>query len=430
MWLSENIFKKTSNPSTLKTAGLWLSILFILTSFVTFKPIIEFYEPFHSKILLSRLFGFPLIVLFTLKYFTQPKELYKFPKLFWGGFLLVLLLAATIPFSLNPYATFRQVISILFLLLVALAIFDSFKGLHWTHFVKITSIALLLVSGIGILNLVLSTLGYPAFLAENRTDAGMSLFGRFYEAGTFTVNLLCISTSIWASELKIFKQGVFKYLIPVSSIIGLFFLMAVGRVSAITGFAAAIVFFVFWRRDLKSIYFALKMGGLFLLNLLLFFFFFKDISDRFIYRFQSRVFDRVEGTQEADFIVSNFYGTFQAFLDHPITGTGLGGFQDNYSRYAIHGSFLKMIGEAGLLGIIGLLVFLGLAVFGMFRLKKQTVNEAQQFLYNFIPFFGGLLVSWQYNYNLSDTTFWIVITLLALVFNQIGKENSFPSKWI
>jgi len=427
MGVSENIFKRISNSSILKTIGLWLSGMFLLTAFVTYKPVIEFYEPFHSKILLSRLFGFPLIVLFVFKYIFQPKELSKFPKLFLGGFLLLFFLAVTIPFSLNPYATFRQVISIAFLWVVALAIFDSYQDIHWTQFVKIVLIALLLVSGLGILNLILSTLGYPAFLAENRTDAGMSLFNRFYEAGPFTVNLLCVSASLWASELKIVKQGALKYLVPLSTTLGLFFLMSTGRVSAITGFVCAIFLYVLWKHDLKSIYFALKMGGLFLLNLLVFFLFFKDISNRFIYRFQSRIFDRVEGTQEADFIVDNFYGTFKAFLDHPITGAGLGGFQDHYSRYSIHGSFLKMIGEAGLLGIIGLLIFLGLAIFGMFRLKSQTGEETQQFLYNFIPFFGGLLVSWQYNYNLSDVSFWVVISLLALVFNQINNQITLPS---
>jgi len=430
MWFSGKIYIKTSNTSILKTISLWLSFLFLLTTFVTYKPVIEFYEPFHSKILLSRLFGFPLIVLFVFKYFFQPKELFKFPKLFWGGFLLVLLLAATIPFSLNPYVTLRQVISITFLMLVSIAVFDAFKEFEWSQFAKLTTIILLLLSGIGMVNLILSILGYPTFLAKNRTDAGMSLFSRFYEAGAFTVCLVCISASLWASGLKKREQGVFRYLIPLSTVVGLFFLMSTGRVSAISGFVSAILFFMLWKRNLESFWFTLKMGSLFLFNLLIFFLFFPEIFDRFFNRFQSRIFKRVHGTQEADFIVDNFFGTFQAFLDHPISGTGLGGFQENYSRYAIHGSFLKMIGEAGLFGIIGMLIFLGLAVFGIFRLKKQTGNETQQFLYNFFPFFGGLLVSWQYNYILNNESFWVVIILLALVFYQAGKENTIRSKWI
>lgn len=414
-----------------KTTSLWLSVLFVLTSFVTYKPVIEFFEPFHSKILLSRLFGLPLIVLFGFKYLFRPAELFKFPKLLWGGFLLVILLAVTIPFSLSPYATFRQVVSIAFLLMTAVAVFDSFKDIEWVQFVRLILTTLLLLSSIGIVNLVLSTVGYPAFLAENRTDAGMSLFNRFFDAGAFTVCLVCISAALWASGLEIFKQGFFRFLIPASTTIGLFFLMSTGRVSAISGFVSAIVFFVIWKHDLKSVLFAIKMGGLFLLNLLIFFLFFQEISDRFIYRFQSRIFERVPGTQEADFIVDNFYDTFRAFLDYPVTGTGLGGFVGNYSRYSIHGSFLKMIGEAGLLGISGLLVFLALALFGMLRLGKQSGDGRVRFLFNFIPFFGGLIVSWQYNYNLNDSAFWFVIVLLSLIFFQIkGKTGNFPSKFI
>lgn len=413
-----------------KKISLLLAVLFILTAFVTYKPFFEIFEPFHSIINLSRLFGLPLIVLFGFKYLFRTTELFKFPKLLWGGFLLVFLLAVTIPFSFNPYVTFRQVISIAFLLLVSMAVFDTFKAFEWVQFAKLTTITLLLLSVIGILNLILSTLGFPSFLAENRTDAGMSLFSRFYVAGAFTVCLVCISASLWSSDLKMWKQGAFRFLIPLSTIFGLFFLMSTGRVSAITGFVSAVVFLVIWKRDLKSLFFSLKLGTLFLLNLLIFFLFFRDISNRFVYRFQSRIFERVSGTQEADFIVDNFFGTFQAFLDHPITGTGLGGFEGNYSRYSIHGSFLKMIGEAGLLGIIGLLVFLGLAIFGLLRLGKQTGNETLQFLFNFIPFFGGLLVSWQYNYNLNDAAFWVVIILLALVFYQVDKENAIQSKWI
>ncbi|MBU2525252.1 MAG: O-antigen ligase family protein [Bacteroidetes bacterium] len=411
---------------TLQKFQYYLALAFVFTSFVTYTPVFEIFKPFHSKILLSRLFGFPLLLLTTYLYTRQSNEIKELPKLFRAAFIFIILLSVSSVFSLAPYVSFRQVISTGFLLAMSICIYEAFKNKSSTLFLRCAVLLLLLVSVIGIGNLIISNLDLNPWLGYARKDAATSLLSRFHEAGNFALPLLLVTIAVWWSNQSPFPEK-WSWLTPLTVFTGMFFLMASGRVSTILGFVGGLTCYFLWNRDGASLKNIAKIAFVFILHIGLFFVFFRPVFDRFAYRFQSRIFERQAGTQEADFVVDNLENTFRAFSLHPITGTGLGAHQIFYSRYGLHGTYLQLLGEAGLLGFVGLLILIGSMLLSLYKFSQHTNESETQWLHNFFPLFGGLLISWLYNNALYNPTFWFLITLLALAiyFKKQSKKEKF-----
>jgi hypothetical protein len=60
---------------------------------------------------------------------------------------------------------------------------------------------------------------------------------------------------------------------------------------------------------------------------------------------------------------------------------------------------------------------------GLYTFSQHTKEGETPWLQNFLPLFGGLLVSWLYNNAFQTSTFWFLITLLALTFSFAKQRN-------
>jgi len=75
---------------------------------------------------------------------------------------------------------------------------------------------------------------------------------------------------------------------------------------------------------------------------------------------------------------------WQVFLDHPLTGIGIGNFQTYYLQHAppnalepaathAHNLFVHVLAEAGLLGLLGFLLLWGAVVRKIWQLRQRKV---------------------------------------------------------
>lgn len=395
---------------------------FLLTSFVTYKPVLEIFSPLHSKVLLSRVFAFPLIVLTAaLLIFTRGEER-RIPPVYKYYFLFLSGLAATLPFSLAPAVSARYFLSILFGGLVSFSIYHTFRHKPLGEFFKIVWLTLLLASLIALINLSLSQLGIDPPLGEFRTDAAIGLFKRFHEGGIFAFSMLLILLSVeFSGDASLFPYK--QWLLRTGLFLGSMFLLASGKISNLVGLAAALLLYLLYFRNRESLKKVSVFAGVVLVQLLLFFWLYRPVFDRITYRIQSRITHRTPGTLEADFVVDNLSNSLRAFTENPFTGTGLGAYQLFYGTPGIHGFYLRIAGEAGLIGLIAFVLFL-LAVIRHWILKTNKSKVSVNTWHNhFFPLFGGILVSWLYNYELTNPVFWALLAALALGLKQGSADR-------
>ena len=95
-----------------------------------------------------------------------------------------------------------------------------------------------------------------------------------------------------------------------------------------------------------------------------------------------------------------------------------------YERHEVHSTYLKIIGETGLLGIVPYLLFLFFTLSMLFS-KKIFVQESSgihpwfAFLMELRPFVIGWLISWGYTYHLRKREFWIAFAMISIVYKLI-----------
>ena len=83
-----------------------------------------------------------------------------------------------------------------------------------------------------------------------------------------------------------------------------------------------------------------------------------SLIKRVSYKFDARVVKNVNNESDNDFIQENFGAAFVAFNDRPLIGSGLGAFHGVYSSHEVHSTYLKMLGETGIIGTIGYVIFI------------------------------------------------------------------------
>lgn len=406
---------------TLKQIQFFLALGFLLTLSVTYKPVVEIFFPLYSSVQLSRLFAFPLLLVTALLIVQSPKKEWRIPKVhqYYLGFLGVLLL--TLAFSLAPKLSFKYFLPVIFGFLVSFSLYHTFRGRPFYVFISALLAGLILTSAIAVLNLVLSNLGIQPYWGEFRTDAAIGLFARFHEAGIYALTLWLMFLAVLFQRESLRTQPN-RILLFSGVFLGSFLLLASGRVSNMVGLAAALVGYLIFFRNKAALKKVMLTTALLAAQLLLMLLMFKNVFNRIAYRVQSRLLDRVPGTPEADFVVDNFQNTLNALADHPLTGTGLGAYQHFYGSPTLHGTFLRIAGEAGLLGLSAFILFL-IFTFWLLRKKlKENSATPKDWLFHFFPLLLGLIVSWMYNYELTNPVFWILFAVLAVSLEQNTKK--------
>ncbi len=129
----------------------------------------------------------------------------------------------------------------------------------------------------------------------------------------------------------------------------------------------------------------------------------------------------------------------QMFLDHPLTGVGLGNYKTQYQEKYIspeakekkqehaHSNFFQMIGENGLVGLLGYLTFFLFILFRSFfeAFKRRDFYSAIIFSITLAIFLQGLT---EFNFGNSAVIrcYWVLLAVL-LVLGRTQKEYFFDT---
>lgn len=412
-----NLKSENTKLKTFQKLQFFLAAGFLLTSFVTFQPLFEVFVPFHSKIQLSRIFAFPLIGMTLVLILLKIDNERSFPSLYKFYLLFLSALAVTLSFSLAPAVSFRFFLSVLFGGLVSFSLYHTFRNKPLRDFFRLLLYTLFLASAIALVNLSLSQLGIQPLLGEFRADAAIGLFNRFHEGGIFAFSLVLILLGVeFSNEKSLFPTP--RWVLRTGLFLGSMFLLASGKVSNMVALVSALAFYLLFFRNREALKKVSVFAVILLLQMLMFYWVYRPVFDRITYRIQSRLTQRIPGTLEADFVADNLGNTFRAFAENPLTGTGLGAYQIYYGTPGLHGFYLRIIGEAGLMGIMAFVLFLFLTLRLLFLKMKKSDTPNTVWLRHFFPFLLGIFVSWLYNFELTNPVFWMLLATLALGLNN------------
>jgi hypothetical protein len=392
----------------------------LLSSFITHTIDINSENLILSRMTISDAFGLLAIALFFVKRGFEKSWKNKIPPVYLGAIIVVTCSALSFFTSLSPKSTVFEVLILSYLVLLSYVVCEVLKSeIHF--FIIILVSASFLAFTIGLYDLLaVNRNWFTIFPNVNSYHVGSS-FRYFGQAANYSFTMLTILIPLKYARLTDKYSLLKKRYINMTLVLGIFFLLATGRISIILSFIIALgVFLVYTRKariikDISSIVLLLGVFVTFAIYAM------PKVVSNVINRFEQRITHRESGSLATDFIVDNFINTFISFFDNPWFGSGLGGFVNNYGPYEIHGTYLKMIGETGLIGFVGYLVFIVLFV-------KMCLNVKTSYFYYFLPFLLGSLISWSYNYHLRKKEFWILFSFLVLLEFYYKKNTDLNTK--
>ena len=205
------------------------------------------------------------------------------------------------------------------------------------------------------------------------------------------------------------------------------FFITTGKIAAYIGLLVSIFCYVIYKRNFKV------LVGTTLLVLIVGFVVIRFqaaaplLYERLVRKVETRILEPAEGKENnagSNFIKANFGGALQAFNDNPLTGSGIGGFMNRYGRYEVHSTYLKIIGETGLIGVIGYIIFMFYFLKTIFIPSKiSRANPYANFLRELSPLIIGCIISWGYTYHLRKREFWIMFAIAFLAFRLIHSSS-------
>lgn len=129
------------------------------------------------------------------------------------------------------------------------------------------------------------------------------------------------------------------------------------------------------------------------------------------------------------FLVENIQAAKAAFSVNPLVGVGLGNVAGVITeRYEIHSTYLSIIGNAGLLGVIAYAAFMTTHVWQ--ALRAWGPSQFSAYLRYYVPMLIGLMLSWAYTYHLRKREFWIMFFVVSLVIyaaKQVRENGMTPA---
>jgi len=400
-------------------------VLSILVSFITY--VIDYNS---ANVLLSRLTIPAGIGLMGILYFIITKRkflinnLIKVIILFFPPISFVVCLSISTFFSLNIYNTMKELLIMAYLILYAIILFFVFKKDLIKVLIPLIILTSLIASFIGLYDLAAKNLGWFTFF-DASTRQAQSGFRYFGQAGQYAQIMLIMMIPLKYSYLYGKLPKLFQKLLFPTIIVSTIFLVSTGKVAAIIGFGIGVSIFILMHflKVYKDVLIALSI---FLACLVVAKKLTPRVIENIVYRVESRITKRVQGTPEADFVITNFNSSLKAFKDNPISGTGLGAYQGVYATTEIHGTYLKMLGETGLIGVFGYLVFMGSVLYMLYKATKVKNNAYADFLIKMIPFLIGFLVCQAYCYHLRKLEFWILYVVLFIAYSNFSTQKNIP----
>jgi len=373
-----------------------------------------------GRIVPSDLFGAMAIGLFlvTSRALVYPKQIY--PYLFF-----IITLTPGILVSYRQTSTLIELLILVFLGLIFVVLTVQFATSEALNFLIFAfALASLLAAFIGTWNVLSSVAGLPRIPVMNPRSGivGIGTFRNTGQAGAYMLISLTVLIPAKVSDLyrqfSDYQKRVISYAIPLCV---LFLILSIKRASII-GF---LVGFSLWGISKLSTG-VLRIGKLKIASIiyvvvvvvfLIMLIQFNSIENQsWMNWWQYKIVGGIPAAldmEEGSFMYENYSLAFEAFEDNPMFGSGIGGFAGLYMKYEIHSTYIKMIGEAGILGAIGYIVFVILSSRFLLTAAKFK-NHYSSFIKNAIPFLIGCFVSWSYTYHLRKREFWIMYAILFI----------------
>lgn len=394
----------------------------VLTSFYTATINLDSENLIISRMTISDIFGVFAIGLYVLDKLVEKSFNIELPVLYKLAFLVCLGFFLTVFTSLNVKSTIFETLIVVYVILLSFVVYDIYKD-SLKEIIYIIVITSLLMSSIGLYDLFAANNNWYTIFNDVSTRHASSGFRYFAQAGNYSFTLLTLFIPLnYSSYVQDNFSLRFKWVLEATILLTILFMIASGAISIMIAFGiGALLFLIQNMKDRILVKQTFGLGASLFLFCLGLFFFARNLYENLLYRIKSRVTHRDMDTPEASFIIENFRDTIQAFQDNFVFGSGLGGFVNNYSEFEIHGTYLKVLGETGLVGSLLYFVFL-------FFLIRYILNSKSEVFQLFLPFLIASLVSWSYNYHFRKKEFWLLFAVLMIIGRLSEKSLVYEKK--
>lgn len=387
----------------------------LLSSSITHTLDINSSNLIVSRMTISDIFGLLAIALFSINTVINKSWKNTIPRMYKLGAVVVVCLALSFFTSLSPKSTIFEVLILSYLVLLSYVVYEVYKSKITTFIALLTTVSFFTFA-IGFYDIFAANLNWKTiFPSVNLNQVGSS-FRYFGQAANYSFTMLTLLIPLKYTALTDAYSLKQKIFLNATIVLGILFLFSTGRISILLSFFMSVVLFVLYVRKKQIIketsYIIISLATFILIGI----YTLPNLVSNVIDRFEQRISHRETGNLATDFIVDNFKNSFVSFFDNPIFGSGLGGFVNHYSQYEIHGTYFKMLGETGLIGLLGYLLFI-------ITFVKICLKSKSKFFYYFLPFLMGSLVSWGYNYHLRKKEFWILLAFLMML-EFINKKKA------
>lgn len=322
--------------------------------------------------------------------------------------------------STNFFDSFKYCIVIFYSFLFTLSIIIAFNNEDIRNLLSICCYSVIIASVIGIYDFMAFKSNLPTFNKHPEPTQIISGFIHFGTTADYAQIMLSILTPLVATDFFIRSDIKFRRIVYLAIVLGIILLVGTSRISVMISYFLSLAVFgiiILRKTNFKSVFklvtvVAASVGLLFVVA--------PTIFEGFIYRMEVRILSRQPKTLAGDFFVENIKQSYATFLEHPIYGVGIGNSRVlvDQLEFGVHGAFLRLISETGIIGILGFITLIGCVITFLVKNKKQ------QYFYHFFPFFIGLLISCVYNILFFRIEFWLMIAILYL----FAKQNVFIDK--
>lgn len=390
-------------------------LVYIFLSFITI-PIggLDSTNPVLSRLTVSDAFGFLALIIGFKKLLLGFVNAKNISRVYSTGFIMVVFFLLFLGFALNPNTTIVESGIILFLLLISVQISYVFRNNFFDLLIPTIINCAIAAIFIGFYDVFASVIGLPRLFRARASGEVISAFRNAGQAGAYFLVILTILLPLQFSKLNIQLSKKYQKRLKIAIVLSIMFLLSTGKIAAYIGFFIGWMLFLLQKRDFKSVFITTFIGVIMAVVFFNLETIAPDFYDRIVYKFDSRIGERYRGTKGSSFLEKNWGGAIKAFIDNPISGTGLGGVNKFYSDHEVHSTYMKMIGETGLIGVIGYVFFI-VSFINLYRKRIFRNNPFSEYIKTSFPFIIGCLVSWGYTYHLRKREYWILIAIIFIV---------------
>lgn len=434
MLLSQNTILETEEISGFRISIVrLLSVLFVLSSIWT-DTIGTLGQGITGRLVYSDLFG--ALGLFMFLFSLKGSRKIRIPKVIASYALFIGLLVPGLVVSINPTNTAIELLILFFLGLIFIMLvgeFNSKKG--FLLLISIFALASLFAALVGSWNVLSSIIGLPRIPVVNQRSGilGIGTFRNTGQAGAYMLISLSVLIPVRVSKLYILLSSLQRSIVSNAIPACIIFLILSIKRASIIGFLIGVSIWIVWKaskgvfrigrlRISLLIYFVVLLGFIYI-----FISFNTSRNQEWTIWWQYKVVGGVSNVLDEDsFISENFSSAIVAVGNNPLFGTGMAGFTGRYGRFEIHSTYLKMFGEAGLVGAVGYFLFIISFIRSVFA-NVDFENYYGSFLKNSIPFLIGCFISWSYTYHLRKREFWIMYAILFIAASLSRKMKNSPT---